>query len=182
MSLGKANASAICKGSISVIRNLLGGGKAMASQNGYARLITFDKNGNFKQDTGWIHNNYVNGGKAFTAAITCGQASPNPMDYLAVGSSSQVEDDADTALITEISTSGLARAQDASPTLTTTSTTDDTSNINYSWSVSGTETIWEIGVFNAAAAGTMQARTKLATSVTVNDADTCNGSYQVIHA
>ena len=182
MECGQANANIACKGSVSIIRALGGGGKAIVEPGGYGRLIVHDKFGKLKVDTGWVKNNFVNAGKAFCSGLAGGVTSPNPMDYLAVGSSSQAENDTDTALITEISTSGLARAQDATPTQSTTTVTDDTLEVNYSWSVTGTESINEIGLLNAAAAGTLIGRTVLGAQVDVADGDTCNGLYKVIFA
>lgn len=149
---------------------------------GYARLVVHDKDGNLKTDTGWNKNNFTNAGKAYCATKVGGVTSPAAMDYLAVGTSTQVEADTDTALIAEIVDSGLERAQDASPTVSTTTVTDDTLEINYSWSVTGTKAIEEIGVLNAAAAGTLIGRSTLAATVNVANGDTCNGLYKIIFA
>jgi len=149
---------------------------------GYARLIVHNKDGKLKQDTGWQKNNFTAAGMAYCVQLVGGISAPASMDYLAVGTSAQAEADGDTTLIAEIVDSGLARAQDASPTASTTTETDDTLEINYSWSVSGTKAIEEIGVLNAGAAGTLIGRSTLAATVNVADGDTCNGLYKIIFA
>jgi hypothetical protein len=179
---GIANAGAQCKGSVSVIRGLLGGGKAIVGPQGYGRLIIHDKFGKLKSDSGWCKNNFVNAGKAYCVQKVGGISTPNPMDYLEVGGSSQAENDTDTALITPISTSGFGRDQDLSPTASQTTVAGDTLEINYSWAVTGSESINEIGLFNAAAAGTMIGRTVLGAQVDVNNGDTANGLFKVIYA
>lgn len=169
---------------LDTILKYLQAGEAIARVHGWGRLIKF-AGSELLQDTDWIKNNFVNVGKAFCAAVTSGQASPASMDYLAVGDSNQAEADGDTLLISEIdNTNGCGRQQDLTPTLTTTSTTDDTSNINWSWTVTGIETVQEIGVFNAAVidTGTLIGRSVVAPSVGVANGDTLNGLYKVIFA
>lgn len=182
MSFGISKAGAYCKGVVSVIRGF--GGVAKVGPQGYGRIIVHDKDGNFKTDTGWVKNNFVDDGKAYCATKVSGVTAPAAMDYLAVGTGQGAENDTDSLLGAEIQTNGLTKAQDGTPAVSTTTVTDDTMEISYSWSVTGTSTIWEIGVFNATGfeTGTLLGRTKLGTSVTVNDGDTCNGLYKVIFA
>lgn len=165
---------------IDVILDFMGRGEARAWIHGWRRLIVF-AGSELKQDTGWEHNNFVNPGKTFCANICSGVTSPNAMDYIAVGSSNQAEDDTDTGLITEITTSGCGRAQ-VTPTIETETDTDDTMQLVKAWTVTGAETVQEIGVLNAAAAGTLIARSVVAPSVGVADGDTLNGLYKVIFA
>ena len=182
MNIGKAKVKTYADGTLSIIRRLLGGGLAEVGVRGYGRLIVYDPNMDLKNDTDWVKNNFTAAGMAYCVQLVGGISAPASMDYLAVGTSSQAEADSDTALIAEITDSGLARAQDASPSSSTTTETDDTLEINYSWSVTGSKGINEIGLLNAGAAGTLIGRTVLGAQVDVVNLDTANGLYKVIFA
>lgn len=157
-------------------------GKGNVIVRGYGRLIVFDPDGNLKEDTGWLKNNYTNAGKVYCATKVSGTTTPPAMDWVAVGTSNQAANDTDTALIGEITNSGLARAQDASPSVSSTTVDSDTMEINYSWTVTGSKTIQEIGCFNSTSGGSMIGRSVVAPSVGVASGDTCNGLYKVIFA
>ncbi|MBW2637520.1 MAG: hypothetical protein JRC86_08395 [Deltaproteobacteria bacterium] len=111
-----------------------------------------------------------------------GISTPAAMDWLAVGTSAQAESDADTTLIAEVTTDGLARFQDASPTASTTTETDDTLEISHDFSVTGSQTVREVAVLNAASAGTMIGRSVLGVEVVFNNGDTCEGLYMLVFA
>ncbi len=185
MSMGKAKAKITAAGSVNVIRRLLGGGIDTAMVRGYGRIWVQDPYGvaDPDRDTGWVKNNFVNGGKAFAANKCSGYTTPADMEFLAVGTDNTAESDADTLLGAEINTNGLIRTI-GTVSIETTATADDTMKIIYAWSVTGTSTIWEIGLFNIVTYNTvtMMARTLLGTSVTVNNLDTCNGEYKIIFA
>ena len=97
-------------------------------------------------------------GESAVAKMIVGSASVAAFDYLALGDSNTAFADTQTALQSEITGNGLARAQDAS-----TAESSGTGTVNYSWTASGTETIREIGVFNASSGGTMLCRQVLTT-------------------
>jgi hypothetical protein len=160
----------------------MGDGKSNASVQGYGRLIVQGPDGNVKSDTGWVKNNFVNAGKVACAQKMSGAAAPAAFDYIAVGTANTAENDTQTALGGEITDSGLARAQDGTPTTSSTNVNNDTMEINYSWSVTGSKTIQEIGCFNSNSGGTMIGRSVVSPSVGVASGDTCNGLYKVIFA
>lgn len=108
------------------------------------------------RDEWTIRNLIVNAGKA-QVALLVGDASASPFTYLAVGTSTTAPAVGQTALAAEIVDTGLARAAGTVSRITT-SVANDTYRITYIWTASGTKTVEEIGVFNAASSGTMLSR------------------------
>ena len=108
-------------------------------------------------------------------ALLIGDASAVPFTYIAVGTSSTAVAINQTALVAEITDSGLARAAGTVSRITTTGT-NDTYKITYTWTASGSKTIEEVGVFNAASSGTMLSRA-LTTSKAVVSGETLTGTY-----
>ena len=97
-------------------------------------------------------------------------------DYIANGSDGTAAAATDAALGTENSGSGTDIAQ-VTPTRATTAVTNDTLQLAKTWTISGTKTINEVGVFNASSSGVMIAR-----SVTAATRNVANGdSYQVTY-
>ena len=144
---------------------------------GMIRLVCHDKDGNLKWDTGFISNGITTAGKA-QIALLAGDSSAVPFTYLAVGTSSTAFSASQTALQAEITDSGLARAS-ATVTRVTTTTTNDTLQLVKSWSVTGSKTIEEVGIFNDSSAGTMLGRALTGTKALVNG-DTMTETYKVI--
>lgn len=179
---GQARIKTYADGTVRIIRRLMGGGMIDVGVRGYGRLIRLDYDKIVQVDTGWVKNNFTNAGKAYCVQKVGGITAPAAMDWLAVGTSATAENDTDTTLVAEITTSGLARAQDASPTASTTTVTDDTLEISYDWSVTGSQGINEIGLLNAASTGTLIGRTVLGAQVDVVNLDTAQGLYKVIYA
>jgi len=105
-----------------------------------------------------VGKNLITNAGFAAGAARVGGISMDAFDYVAVGTGTTAADVTDTALESEITDSGLARAQDAAPSRSTTSVTNDTLEINYTWTVSGSKAITEAGLLNAAAAGTLFAR------------------------
>lgn len=97
----------------------------------------------------------TNAGKAAIASRICGAGAEAVFDYLATGTGTTAAAAADTTLETEITDSGLARAQDASPTRETTTVTNDTAVVSVTFSVTGTKAVTEGGLLNAASGGTL---------------------------
>lgn len=108
------------------------------------------------RDSWKVDNSVVSAGKA-QLALLAGDASATPFTYLAVGTSSTAVSAGQTALQGEITDSGLARAA-ATVSRTTTSVTNDTLTLAYTWTASGTKAVEEIGSFNASSSGTMLSR------------------------
>ena len=94
-------------------------------------------------------------GMAGIAARINGTGTPAAYTYIAVGTGTTGALAADTTLEAEITDSGLARATDASPTVTTTTVTNDTAVCDVTFTVTGTKAVTECGLLNAAAAGTL---------------------------
>lgn len=128
-------------------------------------FIIRDVNGNIR-DTFSVNNIVTNDGKA-QLALLAGDASATPFTYIALGSGTTTAAASQTALVTELTTNGLARAV-ATISRVTTTVTNDTYKAVYTWTASGSSTIEEIGVFNAASSGTMLSRALTGTKSIVN--------------
>lgn len=113
-----------------------------------------------------VDNIVTNAGKA-QLALLAGDASATPFTYLAVGTSTTAVAASQTALVAEISTSGLARASGTVSRVTTT-VTNDTLQVTKTWTASGSVTVEEVGLFNASSAGTMLSRALTGTKSLVN--------------
>ena len=128
----------------------------------------------------WDVNNLVtSAGKALLASLA-GDASAVPFTYLALGTSNTAPAIGQTTLVAEITDTGLARAA-ATVSRVTTTVTNDTLQLVYTWTASGTKTVEEVGVFNAASAGTMLSRALTTTRNFVNN-DTFTVTYKVAFA
>ena len=79
----------------------------------------------------------------------------------------------------EITDSGLARVIGTKSTVQTT-VAGDTSQLLKEFSVTGTKAIKEVGVLNAASAGTMLSRTVITTK-NVGSGDTIEIIYKLVH-
>jgi len=99
--------------------------------------------------------------------------------YVAVGTGTGAESASDTTLGTEITDSGLERTT-GTLTQETTTQTDDTLQIVKAFTVSGTKTISEVAMFNAASTGTMAFREKLSTTKSVVSGDTYTLTAQIV--
>lgn len=144
---------------------------------GRFKLECHDAQGNLLWETGWKNNIITNAGKAELANLAGNVSSPTAFTYLAVGTSSTATAATQTALGAEITTSGLGRAS-ATVSRTTTTITNDTLQLVKVWSVTGSQTIEEIGIFNASSSGTMLGRA-LTTSKVVANGETFTATYQV---
>lgn len=144
---------------------------------GRVRLQGYDSNGNLKFDTGEIKNVITNAGKAEVANLIGNVSTPTAFTYLAVGTSNTAEAATQTALVGEITDSGLQRTA-ATVTRVTTTTTNDTVQYVVTFNVTGTKTVEEIGIFNAAVAGTMLGR-KVTGSKVLNNGDVLSATYKV---
>lgn len=134
-----------------------------------------DVNGNVRER--WTSpNSVVSAGKA-QLALLAGDASAVPFTYLEVGTSSTAVSAGQTALQAAIVDTGLARAAGTVSRITT-SVTNDTFQLTYTWTASGTKAIEEVGVFNAASTGTMLSRA-LTTTKTVLNGETFTATYKL---
>ena len=106
-------------------------------------------------------------------------SSPAAFTYLANGSSSTAAVNSQTALIAENTLNGSARAS-ATVTQQTTTTTNDTLQLVYSWSITGNVTVNEVGVFNANPAWTMLCRQVTSSTKNLVNGDTFTVTYSII--
>lgn len=118
-----------------------------------------------------IQNVIVNGGLAlFSGLVSLDTAgSYTAFDYIACGTGTTAATTTDTTLEAEITDSGLARGT-GTGTQTTTTVTNDTAKLVKSFTVTGSKTVTECGIFNAVSSGTMICRqTFTAINVETND-------------
>ncbi len=104
-----------------------------------------------------IRNLVTSAGKAGAASRLNGAGSEAAFTYIAVGTGTNAAAAGDTALQTELAASGLSRAN-ATASRVTTSVTNDTAQLVYTFSVTGTQAVTESGVLNASSSGVLLAR------------------------
>jgi hypothetical protein len=142
---------------------------------GTYEFIIKDINGQIK-DKWTVENTITNAGFA-QLALLAGDASAVPFTYLAVGTGTTAVAATQTALVTEITDSGLERAA-ATVSRVTTTQTNDTLQLVKTWTATGTKTVEEVGVFNASSTGTMLSRA-LTGSKSIVSGDTLAVTYKV---
>ena len=113
-------------------------------------------------------------GKRAVAQMIGGVGAVADFDYLALGSSATAFAVGQTALVAEITTLGLERAQDATPTEAAA-----VLSVDYTWTATGDATLNEVGLLNAAAAGTMLGRTVLAAPISMVTDATYKYTYTI---
>jgi hypothetical protein len=114
-------------------------------------------------------------GKALLADLLCGDTGASFVSYLALGLDTTAADASDTVLGSEIVDSGLERAL-ATTSRITTSTTNDTASLAYTWTATGAKAVTELGAFNDATAGTMLGR-RVFSAVNVVNTDQLQVTY-----
>lgn len=140
---------------------------------------TVTRNGNviFEQET---HNLTPNVGLAGFIKRMGGDGSTGEFKYLALGVGTTAAAATDTALESEITDSGLERSA-ATVTYEDTTTTDDTLQLVKSWTASGSKSVTEIGVFNAASTGVLGGRV-VKTAVPLESRDIYAITYKIVLA
>ena len=124
---------------------------------GSCRVLVTDKEGKTIHDTGFKKNQITNAALAVFAGLVGNTGAQTAFTYLAVGTDNTAPAASQTALVAEIIDSGLARKA-ATVTRSTTTQTNDTLQLDATWTVSGTKTINEVGPFNASSVGVMAGR------------------------
>jgi len=146
---------------------------------GRVKLECYDKDGNEKWNTGWIDNIICNSGIAAVSGLVGNVGSETAFTVLAVGSGSAAVAATDTDLQTEITANGLGAAA-GTVTQETSAVTDDQLQVTYTWSVTGTQTIEEIGLKNnvTPTSGELLGHA-LTTTKSVVNGDQFIGTYQI---
>ena len=132
-----------------------------------------DVNGNIRDS--WTVENLVTTVGFAQLALLAGDAAAVPFTYLAVGTSATAVNIADTTLTAEITTNGLERVAGTVSRITTTGA-NDTYKITTTWTATGSVSVEEVGVFNAASAGTMLSHA-LTTTKAVANGENLTGTY-----
>ncbi len=104
-----------------------------------------------------LKNLIVSAGKAGAASRINGSGGEAAFTYIGVGTGTTSPAAGNTTLETELAASGLSRANGTVSRITT-SVTNDTAQVTYAFSVTGSQAVTEAGLFNASSSGTLLAR------------------------
>lgn len=123
------------------------------------------------------HNLIVNVGK-FAMASRTNSASPAAFNYLALGSDSTAAAAAQSLLLGEL-TIGAAVRNQASISNVTTTVTNDTAQLYYSWAITASVQIQEVAAFNLSGVnlGQMLGR-QVVTAINAQNGDTVQVTYK----
>jgi len=146
---------------------------------GKVKLVCRKVNGSIKWEFEG-YNKMTNASLAVISGLLGNTGAQVAFTYLAVGSGTTAEGNTLTALTTEITDHGLARAA-ATVDRATTTQTNDTLRLTKTWTASGgsSDGVEEIGIFNDASVGVMLAR-KLTGTKTVASGETLAATYDFI--
>lgn len=122
-------------------------------------------------------NLVVSAGKAGVASRINAAGGEAAFTYIAMGTGVSGPAAGDTTLGTELSTSGLSRVN-ASASRVTTSVTNDTAQLQNTFSVTGTVAVTESGVLNAASVGTLLCR-QVFSAINVVNGDSLQVTWKV---
>lgn len=131
----------------------------------------------FIRDARIVRNTVTNVGFAGMASRFNGAGSEAAFTYLALGTGATASAVGDTALETEITTSGLERANATASRVTTTQT-NDTAQALHTWTASGSVSPTEVGLFNASSGGVLAAR-QVFTAIPLASSDSFQITYKV---
>lgn len=123
-----------------------------------------------------VKNLITSAGKAGAASRINGSGAEAAFTYLAVGIGTTAANVADTTVESEITDSGLARAA-ATCTRVTTTVTNDTAQLDYTWTVTGSKAVTEAGALNDATTGVLLGR-QVFSAVNVVNGDTLQVTYK----
>jgi hypothetical protein len=127
-----------------------------------------------------VSNLITNAGRGLISGLINGSGSPAAATFIAVGTGATAASTADTALQTEIATSGLSRAA-GTVSLITGSITNDTAQVTKSFSVTGSVAVTEAGLLNAASVGTLLCR-QVFSAINVANGDTLQVTWKIQNA
>lgn len=149
-----------------------------AKLKGWIRLDHFDSKGEL-METVETPNALMNLGFTEVAGLFCSDqaGSHTAFDYIAVGTGTTAATATQTALITEITNSGMTRAT-TTGTLVQVNVANDTAQFVKSFSVTGSAAVTESGVLNAASDGVMLCRQTFS-AINVANGDTLQITWKV---
>lgn len=143
---------------------------------GIFELIVRDSSGRIKE-VRLSRNLVTNAGFAGIASRINGSGAEAAGTYLAVGTGTTAANAADTTLETEITDSGLARVA-ATASRVTTTVTNDTAQLQTTFTVTGTKAVTEAGYLNASSSGVLFARSVFS-AVNVVNGDSLQLTYKI---
>lgn len=136
-----------------------------------------DKNGNLKEKRD-IKNTITNAGMAEVANLIGSVSTPAAFTYLALGTGTTAAAVTDTALQSELTDTGLARAA-ATMSRVTTNVANDTTQLVKTWTATGSKAITECGVLNAASTGILLGR-QVFSAINTATSDQVTVTYKII--
>jgi len=145
---------------------------------GMVRLQVLDSNGNVLQDTGFQKNTITNVAFAVFSGLVGATGSQTAFSYIAVGTDTTAPAASQTTLGAEIVDSGLARAA-ATVSRSTTTQTNDTLQFDKTFSVTGSKTVGEVGIFNASSSGVMAGRKLVSPTIAVVNTNQLVCTYKI---
>lgn len=151
-----------------------------AKVRGFIRSYIRGVDGKIRDDSGFIENTITNAGLAVLAGLAGNTGSQVAFTFLAVGTNNTAASASQTALVAEITDSGLARSA-ATVSRSTTTQTNDTLQLDKTWTATGAKTVEEIGVFNDATTGVMLGR-KVTGTKTLAIGEDLVATYKIIFA
>lgn len=128
-------------------------------------------------DKAVISNLITNAGFAGAASRLNGSGAEAAFVYIAVGTGATAANVADTTLQTELAVSGLSRVS-ATASRVTTTVTNDTAQLQTTFTVTGTAAVTESGVLNAASTGTLLCR-QVFSAINVVNGDSLQITWKV---
>lgn len=124
-----------------------------------------------------VANGVTNAGRAIVSGLLNGSGAPAAFTYIATGTGTNAFSTGDTALQTELASSGLTRAA-GTASLVTTSVTNDTAQVLKLFTVTGTQAVTESGLFNASSSVTLLCRQTFS-AINVVNGDTLTVTWKV---
>ncbi len=122
-------------------------------------------------------NLVTNAGKAGVASRINGAGSEAAFTYIALGTGTTAAAAGNTTLQTELASSGLSRAN-ATATRVTTAQTNDTAQLQHTFTVTGTQAVTESGVLNASSSGVLLCR-QVFSAINVVNGDSLQITWKV---
>lgn len=141
--------------SIEIQRGGIGGMFDEVRATGWFSIVVRD--GDRIREGRIVKNLVTNAGFAGMASRFGGAGAEAAFTYLELGISSTAAAVTDTTLVSAITDSGLARAN-ATASRVTTTVANDTAQLVYTWTASGSKTVTEAGILNASSAGVLACR------------------------